>query len=169
MCISPGFLTGMNSDCTMSFNAPKGSLCISPMCLKCIRIEKERFQCPEGLIVYFTIALALVPLALITAAVSFNAPKGSLCISPSRGELLARHLLGCRHCFNAPKGSLCISPLLAVASLGGVANCQVSMPRRAHCVFHQLLLSIQLLLLTLWFLCFNAPKGSLCISPKRGD
>jgi hypothetical protein len=38
------------------FNAPKGSLCISPEKTKMEKTKAEvfAFQCPEGLIVYFT-------------------------------------------------------------------------------------------------------------------
>ena len=64
------------------FNAPKGSLCISPGC----RISEAQ-----------------------QAHKSFNAPKGSLCISPrmnQHGEEVDNLVA----CFNAPKGSLCISP-----------------------------------------------------------
>ena len=115
-----------------SFNAPKGSLCISPWGKDSVWKLLARFQCPEGLIVYFTESLHTIPQKRV-ATVSmprrahcvfhldqltienlpgncwegFNAPKGSLCISPikTKGENNET-----KYRFNAPKGSLCISP-----------------------------------------------------------
>ena len=117
------------------------------------------FQCPEGLIVYFTGSGCLKPPPSIRWCVSmprrahcvfhrrklkwrklklkylrFNAPKGSLCISPRAHDLAYEAASS----FNAPKGSLCISPLSRVAARSGWKLSSRS---------------------------FNAPKGSLCISP----
>ncbi len=117
-------------------------------------LDDDSFQCPEGLIVYFTSVQNGGGRGKCQRC--FNAPKGSLCISPKyeKGAWVFQY-----PSFNAPKGSLCISPLRVRDKIISVRQFQcpeglilyftlgwslprlhpspVSMPRRAHFVFHR--------------------------------
>ena len=70
---------------SVSFNAPKGSFCISPLDGVYLDFILPQFQCPEGLILYFT---GVYQYEILTSGQSFNAPKGSFCISPIMRDIL---------------------------------------------------------------------------------
>ncbi len=141
-----------------SFNAPKGLFCISPMSRIIYKSREPHgmvsmprracfvfhqvfgttlqnmfvaFQCPEGLILYFTGQIGRYS---SRQSMRFNAPKGLFCISPFnyiRED--RRHMLA----FQCPEGLILYFTVTSLMTLSLFPS-RVSMPRRAYFVFHRI-------------------------------
>ncbi len=168
------------------FNAPKGLFCISPMDIVVMYGDgKWTFQCPEGLILYFTCRRLSSVWKRLTAHVSmprrayfvfhqsqnircgftytwksFNAPKGLFCISPNNRKSRPQT----RGVFQCPEGLILYFTLMAINVVNIKTSRYVSMPRRAYFVFHRKTWNT----VEHFFQGFNAPKGLFCISPDVG-
>ena len=106
-CISPRARSHQDPSRSCRFNAPKGLFCISPGHASLIAMHTREFQCPEGLILYFTVRYAGE--VSRSAGNQFQCPEG----------LILYFTGGWDDHSNRP----CLP--------------EVSMPRRAYFVFHR--------------------------------
>ena len=125
-------------------------------------LQIAKFQCPEGLIVYFTNCYCRYSYSCWPYGSCVSMPRRAHCVFHRKEAIEHWNNMG----FNAPKGSLCISPSERSDMNLTIVKGYVSMPRRAHCVFHQSSTKKRCRMPKLWV---SMPRRAHCVFHRYGS